>query len=109
LTVLIETPNEPKQPTQRRPSKGSRHRWHAVLIVAPSSACAAAQACKGKRYFSSEAPRLPLANCDAASCGCKYRHFDDRRAGPRRAEEVGPDVKRPASNRRTRKGRRAVD
>jgi len=108
--VLIETPNEPKQPTQARPSKGSRNRWHAVLVLAPSSACAAAQACKGKRYLSSEAPRLPLANCDAAACGCKYRHFDDRRAGPRRAEEVGvPDPKKPASNRRGRKGRRAED
>jgi hypothetical protein len=80
-----------------------------VLIVAPSSACHAAQACKGKRYLSPEAPKLPLADCDAPACACKYRHFDDRRAGPRRAEEAGRDTNRPASNRRTRKGRRAED
>jgi hypothetical protein len=79
-----------------------------VLIVAPSPACNAALACKGKRYLSSEAPRLPLAGCDASACACKYRHFDDRRAGARRAES-GPDAKRPASNRRTKKGRRAED
>lgn len=109
-TVLIENPNEPKQPGRAKSSKDSRHRWHAVVIVAPSSACTAAQSCKGKRFLSSEAPRLPLANCDAASCACKYRHYDDRRAGPRRAEEAGaPGAKRPASNRRAQKGRRALD
>jgi hypothetical protein len=108
--MLIETPNEPKQSTPGQNAKGSRHRWHAVLIVASASACHAAQDCKGKRYLSSEAPRLPLADCDASACTCRYRHFDDRRAGPRRAEEAGPDAKkRPASNRRTRKGRRAED
>jgi hypothetical protein len=81
-----------------------------VLIVAPSSACHAARACKGKRYLSSEAPKLPLADCNASICACRYRHFDDRRAGARRAEEAGPDAKRrPASDRRTKKGRRAED
>jgi hypothetical protein len=107
--VLLESLNESKQSTPGRTAKESRHRWHAVVIVAPSSACAEAQACKGKRYLSSEAPRPPLAKCDAATCGCKYRHFDDRRGEPRRAEETGRNVKRPASNRRMRKGRRALD
>jgi hypothetical protein len=107
--MLIETPNEPNQPAPGRTAKDSRRRWHAVLIVAPGSACAAAQACKGKRYLSTEAPRLPLANCDAAACGCKYRHFEDRRAGPRREEANGPDGKRPVTNRRKTKGRRAQD
>ena len=108
MSVLLETLNEPKAASGRT-AKDPRQRWHAVVIVAPSSACAAALACKGKRYLSSEAPRLPLSNCDARSCGCKYRHFGDRRAGPRRAEETGPGAKRPVSDRRVRKGRRAVD
>ncbi len=107
--MLLETPNEPKGQTPGQPSKGSRNRWHAVVIVPPASACAAVLACKGKRYLSSEAPRLPLADCNAPTCGCKYRHYQDRRAGPRRADEAGRDAKRPVSSRRTTKGRRALD
>jgi len=107
--VLLESPNEPKKSASGQAARKPKQRWHAVMVVAPSSACAAANACKGKRYLSSEAPRLPLANCDAAACGCKYRHYEDRRAGPRRAEATGPDAKRPASNRRISRGRRATD
>ena len=108
--MLLETRNEPKKSASGQAARKPRQHWHAVMVVAPSSACAAALACKGKRYLSSEAPRLPLANCDAEACGCKYRHFEDRRAGPRRAEEkAAPGAKRPVSNRRVRKGRRAVD
>jgi hypothetical protein len=104
--MLLETkaPRSEK-PSTRKPS----HRWHAVTIVAPSRACEAALACKGKRFLSSEAPRLPLAQCDANRCDCKYRHFPDRRAGPRRAEETGAPEKRTQSNRREKRGRRSVD
>jgi hypothetical protein len=77
--------------------------------VSGGSACAAARACKDKRYLSTEAPRLPLAACDAASCKCKYRHFEDRRAGDRRADDPLPGAKPPAANRREKKGRRAED
>jgi hypothetical protein len=87
----------------------SRHRWHAVIIVAPAKACGAALACKGKRFLSSEAPLLPLKQCDAARCDCKYRHFADRRGEPRRAEETGVASKPVQTNRREKRGRRATD
>jgi hypothetical protein len=61
-----------------------------VSVVGGANACAAAKQLKNVRVLSAEAPRLPLAACDCpAMCACTYRHFDDRRAGPRRAKERG--------------------
>jgi hypothetical protein len=61
-----------------------------VSIVSGPGACAAAKQLKNVRVLSADAPRLPLANCDCpATCPCTYRHYDDRRAGPRRAQERG--------------------
>jgi hypothetical protein len=108
--VLLETKidAEPSAPVKVR--RGNIQPWHAVVIAAPASACAAAQACKGKRYLSRDAPRLPLAECDTHQCDCKYRHFADRRGPPRRHDEKGaaPQV-RDKNNRRISRGRRTVD
>ncbi len=87
-----------------------RHRWHAVAIVATADACAVAKASKDNRFLSGEAPRLPLAGCDANCCDCRYAHFDDRRRGPRRAaERNGTLPKRLSVEQRARLGRRAAD
>jgi hypothetical protein len=109
--VLIEANPDAKVPDPVPARRGSRQPWHAVTIAAPAAACASAQACKGKRYLSTEAPRLPLDGCDARRCNCKYRHFDDRRGGPRRQEEKAsaPVTSRDQVNRRARRGRRDVD
>jgi hypothetical protein len=108
--MIIDTRPKSKASAEPRETRRPHHRWHAVTIVAPSSACGAALGCKGKRYLSSEAPRLPLADCDAARCVCKYRHFADRRDAPRRAEDSGaPADPRVAVNRREKRGRRASD
>jgi hypothetical protein len=90
-------------------TRNSRHRWHSVTIVAPARACAAALANKGTRFLSSEAPRLPLKQCDAARCDCKYRHFPDRRGEPRRAEDAGAPSKSVKNERREKRGRRESD
>jgi hypothetical protein len=107
LRVLIETKVRGKR--SARMQREVPHRWHAVTIIGPATACAAAQACKGKRYLSRDAPRLPLAGCDAERCDCKYRHFGDRRGTPRRAEEKGAAPARVATNRRGHRGRRETD
>jgi hypothetical protein len=50
--------------------------------------CPVCGAFKGRRYLAREAPALPLKGCpDPAACNSVYKHFPDRRAGPRRAEE----------------------
>ena len=66
----------------------SRLKYQCVEIVAPVSGCDVVRALKGMRLLSAEAPRLPLADCDRSmNCKCTYRHFDDRRGGPRRDDE----------------------
>ena len=91
-------------------SRSVRRRWHAVAIVGTADACKAAKACKDTRYLSVDAPRLPLAGCDASCCDCRYTHFEDRRRGARRAaEKTGAAPKRVSANQRERKGRRPTD
>jgi len=83
-----------------------------VAIIAGKDACAAALALRGRRYLSrTDAPALPLAECTAnASCHCTYRHYADRRAGPRRAEEqTGLKRTPPKQEHRERRGRRDPD
>jgi hypothetical protein len=86
-------------------------RYHAVTVVSGAHACTAALQLQGVRVLSTDAPRLPLANCDSpGSCQCTYRHHDDRRAGPRRARERGQLADPWAMTERRRwGGRRATD
>jgi hypothetical protein len=88
-----------------------RLRYHCVTINAGKKGCAAAQALKDVRMLSLQAPRLPLVECSSPdTCQCTYRHYDDRRAGPRRARERG-DMPDPWSrtDRRRSIGRREAD
>jgi len=87
-----------------------QRRWHAVGIVGTAHACAAAQACKGGRYLSVDAPRLPLAGCDASICDCTYQHFPDRRHESRREDDPPTAVSTKSSGeRRGGRGRRSTD
>src|SRR5215472_4629746 len=85
--------------------------WHAVRVVPGPCACTAVKQFGNKRWLGKEAPRLPLAACTTPSrCKCTYRHFEDRRAGPRRAGERS-GLSRPltGSEKRRLVGRRATD
>ena len=98
-----------------KPSKGvvEKHPWHAVEIVAPRTACQAAQALKGKRFLSVEAPLLPLHDCAlTGSCHCVYRKHTDRRSSEVRRSEDDTGIRRmsPApQERRSQRGRRKTD
>jgi hypothetical protein len=88
-----------------------RLKYQCVEVIAAANGCDAASSFKGIRLLSVDAPRLPLANCDRPSdCKCIYRHFSDRRQGPRRENE---HAKLPAAHkvaeRRKRLGRRDSD
>jgi hypothetical protein len=118
--MLIETRNSPgetpakpaKPPKLTKPVNSAtrvpRNRWHAVTIVPGAGHCKAVEPCKGRRILSREAPRLPLAECDARECRCKYRHYADRRSGPRRGDAGGP-ASRESRERRQSRGRRETD
>jgi hypothetical protein len=82
-STSAEAPLAPKRPP--RP-------WHAVSIVPGPQSCAGAAGLARKRFLSREAPTLPLKSCDQQHCACHYEHHDDRRKGPRRANELGVSV-----------------
>jgi hypothetical protein len=111
-SMLIERGNGPKDPPgkQAKSAKQPRNRWHAVVILPGAGHCKAAESAKGRRYLSTEAPLLPLRQCDAAACTCKYRHYDDRRGAPRRSEEAAARQRPKAgADRRSNRGRRESD
>jgi hypothetical protein len=104
-------PDVSGKPPERRPQGGNgKLAFHAVTIVTPGHACDAANALKGQRYLSKEAPRLPLQSCPSPEyCRCTYRHYADRRIGPRRASDRGELRTVPIGERRSNRGRRASD
>ncbi len=55
--------------------------YHAVSIKFDEGACGAAKAMSGRRFLASAAPRLPLPECDALECTCRFTHHSDRRSG----------------------------
>ena len=63
-------------------------KFRCVEVIAPVTSCNAARSLQSQRLLSAEAPRLPLATCDRPSdYKCIYRHYNDRRQGPRRDNE----------------------
>jgi hypothetical protein len=110
--MLIDGENSPKEPAAKAAKREPRNRWHAVTILPGATRCQAVEAAKGRRYLSKEAPILPLRECDAAVCKCKYRHYQDRRGTPRRSEEArggGMRSRTGTDDRRNSRGRRETD
>ena len=80
-------------------------------VIAAEGACDAARSLANLRLLSADVPPLPLKMCDRrAICKCKYRHFDDRRAGSRREnEEALVPAAHQGAERRRRSGKRESD
>ncbi len=91
--------------------RNRKERWHAVSVLPRGEACAQVLALVNRRFLSLQAPRLPLKDCPfSAVCNCIYRHYEDRREGPRRsAEETGIRSVRATVERRAGRGRRRED
>lgn len=64
--------------------------YHAVSIKFQKDACNAAKAMAGRRFLATAAPKLPLPDCDAAACACRFAHHDDRRSGKDRRSPFSP-------------------
>ena len=87
-----------------------RLKYHCVEVLAGDGACEAARLLTNLRLLSAEAPLLPLESCGhPASCKCVYRHFADRREGPRRQNEHARVVSHRVEERRMQRGRRQTD
>ena len=92
------------------PAEAEARKYHAVKVKAGKDACEWANALHDKRFLATEAPNLPLEDCDALECHCEYVHFKDRRKGPRRGSDLEGHVdRRDAQERRLNRGRRASD
>ncbi len=99
-------------PKHESPKASRDNPWHAVSILSTDDGCEAVRSLRRVRFLSREAPRLPLPPCaNPAGCQCAYKHHADRRAGPRRKEELTGfrSIFRNAPDRRERHGRRETD
>ena len=91
-----------------------KSKYHAVSLRFSHDACNAAKALQGERFLATEAPTLPLPNCDAHNCECHFAHHDDRRSGKDRrnvftAAGYSASTGRFAQERRTQTDRRKSD
>lgn len=87
-TVKRATPRQiqQKNPEQKQApnSRGATEDFRSVTIRTKLDACNAAIALKDQVFLAREAPSLPLAECDAMNCACRYSYLDDRRQEDRR-------------------------
>lgn len=79
------------KPSARKKAEPAKTPYRATLIITGEEACEAVRALADKPFLDSDqnTPNLPLANCTATRCRCRYAHRDDRREteeGPRRVE-----------------------
>lgn len=83
------------------------------VIPHPSGHCEAVDKIAGKRLLADEAPSLPLPNCDAEECNCRYAQYRDRRLDSRRDADIGirsvASTMGADSGRSRKPGRRADD
>lgn len=110
--------NKPRSPARSASAPGARvHPYSATAISFDNTACDAVKAMGDRMFLDADrdTPLLPLPDCDAARCNCKYVHREDRR-------EVSEDRRHPSGlqaelyeagvnkNKRQRKrGRRSSD
>ncbi len=72
--------SENVRPDQRHKTPAdSSTKFHAVSIKFSPNACAAAREMDGRRFLSGAAPKIPLPECDALECKCRFIHHKDRR------------------------------
>jgi hypothetical protein len=98
-----------KDPQQSRATAQAEPGYHSVVIDCGEEGCAAALAREGTVYLSSEAPLIPLPECDQSRCCCRYRHRQDRRQDARREEidpQFGEVILAGQEDRRLRRDRR---
>lgn len=81
------------------------NRFHAVAIHAHANACPEVRTLSSSKFLAKEAPRLPLENCTAPYCQCRYDHYDDRRAEEDH-REASDMVRHQGEQKRVRKNRR---
>jgi len=79
---LIFRARQNKAATQADASPESKIQgeFHAVAMRYSENSCNAAKAMTGRRFLATEAPELPLKECDFDDCRCTFDLFSDRRS-----------------------------
>jgi hypothetical protein len=116
LFVLLRRNKKPRQSSRSKqasiPAKAPSP-YAAVSIKPGNSPCEAVKRIAGERYLKSEAPSLPLADCDHPPCHCLYVHHEDRRDGAQDRRLPNSLSERlfaqSREERRKRRGRRKTD
>lgn len=114
LLFPAKGPAQNNSERERRTGFGEGDAFHAVSIVPAEGSCSAVNSIKIQRFLSEEAPGLPLVDCGAVDCRCKYIHHTDRRSGAR-DRRLGPAEKPDelefwsVRNRRATVGRRQAE
>jgi hypothetical protein len=113
LAALFRRPQKAAAKSHARGSAAPKAdpRFRAVSIRPGEGCCEAANQFGKLRFLSAKAPRLPLPECTAATCNCRYVHFADRRSGRDRRARYDWTRERELSlvNRRSSRGRRETD
>ena len=79
---------KPAAQQPRRPAATADFRAVSVVFD-QEAACPAVRELALQRFLCADAPMLPLPECTAESCTCRFERHEDRRKGPRRADETG--------------------
>jgi len=85
-TGHLFSPIKPSARPDNRPAV-QRKDFRAVSIECGTNACGAARRLEGKRALHAQIPQVPLSQCDAESCECRYKHYNDRRSDEDRRME----------------------
>ena len=124
--VVLKTQSSPGRPgkkkaklTHRQNATGGKTRgadnpYRAVSIKCGKGACKSAKSVEGKRFLLGRISGLPLPECSASVCNCKFSHHEDRRIDDdsrRIPSGMKTDLYAQHGNteRRERRGRRADD
>ena len=89
---------EPATTTETEAPPPRKRSYFGASLQPGPNACDAAKALSGKRYLANEAPKLPLPDCNVATCKCQIVPHDDRRTGHDRRDSFSaygdyhPDV-----------------
>jgi len=78
--------------------KDGKTEFHSVSSSLSKNACAAAEELSGQRFLATTATMLPLPECDADDCTCRFEHHKDRRSGKDRRNPFSPGVIRSGTS-----------
>lgn len=119
LAIILVRETSRRRVSQKRSTLSPDYEasYDAVVVCFPSphAACTAFRTIMRKRYLVTEAPKLPLRDCNNGRCQCYYQYFKDRRDKQRRLAKLAIgfmgklDRERRAMGDRRRRVQRLLD